>query len=260
MATRSWVVAAVAAAFGAWLLAGCVAGGGEAACAGSVAVEAEPARVAPGEALRLRGEGFSADCADNPSAREGPDRGVRVELRQGPRTWDLATVSADPDDSFEVELEVPGNAKPGRAVVSAAGNMGEARDGVLVSGNASGGKPAAPSDERAGGEETTLMAMGAADECGSGAACAPGPNPRPVPDVVGETVPAACRALAREGYGGQVYYEKKSDEFEPGRIVAQDVEPGTRDTTQLVVFLTVAAPYPDRVPPNAPCVEVTVGH
>ena len=140
------------------------------------------------------------------------------------------TVAADSDDSFKVELEVPGDTKSGRAVVSATGNMGEARDGVLVSGSASGGKPA-PSDERtAGGGEATLMAMDAANECGSGAQCAPGPNPRPVPDVVGETVPAACRALERDGYGGQIYYRRKSRGFEPGRISRRTSSParGTR--------------------------------
>jgi len=224
-------------------------------------LEAEPARVvALGETFRLHGEGFSADCVDNPSAREGPDRDVRVELRQGTKTWDLGTVSAEPDDSFEAEFGVPGDAEPGRAVVSAAGNMGEARDDVLVSGNASGGKPGPSGEGTAVGEETTLMAMEAANECGAGAACAPEPNARPVPDVVGETVPAACRALEREGYGGQVYYRKKSRGFKPGHIVAQDIEPGTRNTRTLVVFLAVSAPYPDRVPPNAPCVEAKVGH
>ncbi len=121
------------------LALGCTSGGqGEAACAGSTALRVHPTRAEPGQTLRINGGGFAADCADNPSAEEGPDRDVSVEFRQGSRTWRLATVAADPNNSIELRLDVPSDAKPGKARVIAAGNMGVAKDRLLVVDDASG--------------------------------------------------------------------------------------------------------------------------
>ena len=119
------------------LALGCTSGG-QALCAGSPALRVHPTRAEPGQALRINGAGFAADCVDNPSAEEGPDRDVSVEFRQGSRTWRLATVAANPDNSIELRLDVPSDAKPGEARVIAAGNMGVAKDRLLVVDNTSG--------------------------------------------------------------------------------------------------------------------------
>ncbi len=97
-----------------------------------------PTRAEPGQTLRINGGDFAADCVDNPSAEEGPDRDVSVEFRQGSRTWRLSTVAADPDNSIELRLDVPSDAKPGEARVIAAGNMGVAKDRLLVVDNTPG--------------------------------------------------------------------------------------------------------------------------
>jgi hypothetical protein len=77
---------------------------GIAACIGSPVLRVEPTRAAPGQALRLHGEGFDADCVDTPLAKKGPDRSVPIEFRQDSRTWRLATVAAESDSSFDLEL------------------------------------------------------------------------------------------------------------------------------------------------------------
>ena len=123
-------------------VAGCAAVGSvdreQAACAVTAPVlEAEPARAAAGGAFELRADGFYEDfvCNDSRSPGERPDEPsgpvpadeVRIELVQGERTWNLSTVSSDEDLAFEVRLEVPDGARPGRAEVRAtAGGIGTA--------------------------------------------------------------------------------------------------------------------------------------
>ena len=88
-------------------------------------LEAEPARAAPGEPFRLRGEIFARGGCDDvgPGLRRSrPDRGVTVSFGQGPRTWKLATVDAGRDLSFDVRVRVPAGAEPGKAVVEARGS------------------------------------------------------------------------------------------------------------------------------------------
>lgn len=99
-------------------------------------LEAEPARAAPEGSFGLRGAGFYGDfvCNDtDPPERPGepsgpiPDDSVEIQLVQGERTWDLATVASDKDLDFETDLEVPASAQPGRATVRATGsNIGSA--------------------------------------------------------------------------------------------------------------------------------------
>jgi hypothetical protein len=102
-------------------------------------IGSRPARVAPGETLRLHQGGFAADCDDNREAREGPDRNVRAVFRQGSQTWGLATIAAEKDDyTFDVELKVLSDAKPVQAVVNATGYMGEANDTIQVVSDTSG--------------------------------------------------------------------------------------------------------------------------
>lgn len=88
-------------------------------------LEVEPARASPGEAFRLRGEAFArGECDDvGPGFRRSrPDRDVPVSFEQGSRTWELATVDADRDLSFEVRVRVPAGAELGKAVVKAEGS------------------------------------------------------------------------------------------------------------------------------------------
>ena len=99
----------------------------EAGCVGGTVVRVHPTRAEPGQTLHINGGGFAADCVDHEAAEEGPDRDVSVEFRQGSRTWRLATVAADQDNSIELRLGVPSDAKPGEARVIAL--VGESRFG-----------------------------------------------------------------------------------------------------------------------------------
>lgn len=84
-------------------------------------IEAEPARGAPGEAFRVRGEAFGNACDDvGPLLdRSEPLEDVRIVFRQGSREWTLATVDADRQKSFDVRVRVPVGTETGRATVSA---------------------------------------------------------------------------------------------------------------------------------------------
>ena len=97
-------------------------GGGSAQC-GQVAPSAEPSRAAPGETFRLHGGGFAEGCNDTgpPFLEEPARRDIRVEMRQGGRSWTLASglAAGDPPDyALDVELKVPADAEPGGAVVA----------------------------------------------------------------------------------------------------------------------------------------------
>lgn len=109
-------------------------GSSTAACASPAPVlEARPARGAPGDAFRVRGKHFVAGfsvCDDTgpdlSAAQTIPARDVRVEFRQGGRTWELGRVEADKDSRLAARLEVPTNARPGRATVRATYGYGPA--------------------------------------------------------------------------------------------------------------------------------------
>ena len=87
----------------------------------------EPSQAAPGEAFVLRGGGFGGGCDDSnmPEWPDSPQRDILIEMRQGGKAWDLATVDAGgrPDYAVEVTLGVPKDAEPGGALVVA--NAGE---------------------------------------------------------------------------------------------------------------------------------------
>ena len=83
-------------------------------------LEVDPARAAPGASFRLRGSNFASSCE-----RIKPAKGIRIDFRQGGRTWRMASVDADRDLSFESRLRVPAGAGPGRAVVRATTRSGE---------------------------------------------------------------------------------------------------------------------------------------
>ena len=98
------------------------AGESEAACIGPM-IEAEPARGAPGEAFRVRGEAFANGCDDAGPVldRSEPLEDVRIVFRRGSRERTLATVDADRRPSFDVGVRVPVGTETGRATVSAGG-------------------------------------------------------------------------------------------------------------------------------------------
>ncbi len=99
-------------------------GGGPASAAAvgcpSPYLEAEPARAAPGASFRLRGNNFSSGCEEIK-----PARGIRLDFRQGGKTWKLGTVDADRRLAFDARLRVPAGARPGRAAVRATTRSGE---------------------------------------------------------------------------------------------------------------------------------------
>lgn len=101
-------------------LSGCVPGGSGAGCA-RISPDVEPSWARPGETFVLRGAGFGGGCDDSnlPFTEDPPQRGVRVEMRQGKKTWPLATVDAGPrpDYAIEGEFRVPEDVWPGKAAV-----------------------------------------------------------------------------------------------------------------------------------------------
>ena len=104
-------------------LSGCGAFLGSSGSCAQVGPTVEPSRAAPGEVFVLSGEGFGGGCKDS-NMPEWPDpsqRNILIEMRQGGKAWDLATVDAEgrPDYAIEATLEVPEDAEPGRAIVVA---------------------------------------------------------------------------------------------------------------------------------------------
>jgi hypothetical protein len=87
--------------------------GAPAACP-SPSIEAVPSLAASGAKFRLRGHDFSSGCD-----KATPARGVRIYLRQGGKTWRLATLDADRDLKFDTALRVPDDAVPGRTTLLA---------------------------------------------------------------------------------------------------------------------------------------------
>lgn len=106
------------------LFTGCgLLGGTSAAECGQQAPSVEPSRADPEETFRVYGGGFREGCNDTgpPFFEEPARRDIRVEMRQGGRSWTLASglaASDPPDYALDVKLKVPTDAKPGRAVVA----------------------------------------------------------------------------------------------------------------------------------------------
>ena len=98
----------------------------EAACGyPETSLEARPHRGAPGDEFGIRGRYFDGnlrDC-DNDLARD-----VRVEFLQGGRRWDLGRLTSDEDSRLAANLEVPADARPGRATVRATYGQGPPGD------------------------------------------------------------------------------------------------------------------------------------
>jgi hypothetical protein len=99
--------------------------------ASDIGVESE--RVPSGGMFEVRGEGFGelVECDDTGpadgepgGARFEPRTDIAVELRQGSKTWELASVDADQEFAFYEKLRLPDDAVSGRVTVTAAGNQG----------------------------------------------------------------------------------------------------------------------------------------
>jgi hypothetical protein len=85
-----------------------------------------------------------------------------------------------------------------------------------------------------------------ADEGGPKPSVLGAKNEEPVLDVVGMPVEAACRALSRAGHAGEVSYIRRARDVEPGRVLAQDIEPGTNKGASMLVYLTVSGPFSEK--------------
>lgn len=121
--------------------AGCT-GNSSAACAGMASsIGVEPEQVSSGSTFEVRGEGFGelVECDDAGSAGEElggarfePRTDVTIELRQGSKTWELASVAANRESAFREKLRLPEDAESGRATVTADGNQGTVEAPISV--------------------------------------------------------------------------------------------------------------------------------
>jgi len=93
---------------------------GEATSCPSPSLEADPARAAPRATFQLRGHGFSSGCD-----KVRPAQDIRIDFRQGERTWRLTNVDADRQLTFDARVRVPAGAKSGQATVRATTRSGE---------------------------------------------------------------------------------------------------------------------------------------
>ncbi len=77
---------------------------------------------------------------------------------------------------------------------------------------------------------------------------------------MGEPIEAACRALSRAGHAGEVSYVRKAEGVEPGRVLAQNIEPGTNTGGSMLVYLTVSGPISERkLSPDTTCANPQPG-
>jgi len=112
------------------------AGSAEAACGfPASSLRIRPEKGAPGTGFVLRGENFvdrtsaRSSCDDTPPSSEpsdagsrlAPPREVRLDFRQGQRTWKLGVVRPGEALNFRVRLQVPEDARPETATITATG-------------------------------------------------------------------------------------------------------------------------------------------
>ena len=117
------------------------------------------------------------------------------------------------------------------------------------------GQANSPTEHRA-----TAVASGRAMEsCPNDDACADAkPNAKPVPDVIGMPVLAACRELRPNGYRGAVVGEVGDGKSGPSRVVGQEPGAGREGYEGQLVRLTVSEPYPAGVlQQNPECLDRT---
>lgn len=88
-------------------------------------LEAKPSRGGPGDGFVIRGKNFDGNLRD---CDGDPARDVRVEFLQDGRTWELGRLVSDKDSRLAAKLEVPADARPGRATVRATYGQGPPED------------------------------------------------------------------------------------------------------------------------------------
>ena len=79
-------------------------------------LEARPQRAAPGDGFGIRGRYFESDVWD---CDLDPARNVRITFSQGGREWKLGSFEVSEGSRLTAKLEVPADARPGRATVRA---------------------------------------------------------------------------------------------------------------------------------------------
>jgi hypothetical protein len=87
--------------------------------------------------MTVVGSGFFVGCNDTSVNGQAPppmppDHGVRIELRQGNRSFALATVDADSSYAFSTSVTIPAAAAVGRASIVAVGANGAPSHAVTI--------------------------------------------------------------------------------------------------------------------------------
>lgn len=113
-----------------------------AACANKrSSIEIAPQQVSKGETFEIQGRGFGevVECDDTRLVGgevRGPQfeplNNISIKLQQGSRTWELATVDADQEATFDEKLVLPSEAVSGQATVFANGIQGRVEHTVTV--------------------------------------------------------------------------------------------------------------------------------
>jgi hypothetical protein len=105
-------------------------------------LETKSKQVILGGTFKIHGEDFGelVECDDTSvpgdedvDVQFEPSKNIAIELKQGSRKWELATVDADQDLSFNKELRLPAEISPGQATVTAEGNQGLVRVPISIS-------------------------------------------------------------------------------------------------------------------------------
>jgi PASTA domain len=117
---------------------------------------------------------------------------------------------------------------------------------VAGCGQGSGEGSSGSADRTAGAHAAQTSAKGGAPKGGPKPLGIGAKNEEPVPNVVGKPIEAACRTLSRAGHAGEVSYVRSAEGVEPGRVLAQDIEPGTNKGASLLVYLTVSGPFSEK--------------
>ena len=85
-------------------------------------IEVSPESGAPSSSIHVTGKYFADGCNDTGPASQAPappQKGIHVSLRQGDAEFELGVVDAGPDYTFTLDAEVPSDASPGDAQISA---------------------------------------------------------------------------------------------------------------------------------------------
>ncbi len=228
------VIAVLATAAGAWYLA---AGPGRTvanpAVAGSSVQEASAALAAVGLTLEVAEEQYSEDVpadvviSTDPAAGEGVriDGTVKAIVSKGPERYDVPAVKGLPQ------------AQAAEALVQAnlvVGSIKEAYDDKVVAGAVVSATPKPGASVKPATPVDLVVSKG--------------PEPVPVPDVVGKKVGTAKEALARVGLKSDVT-QKFSEEVADGDVISVKPKAGTIvDSGSRVALVVSKGPPPVTVP------------